>query len=209
MIPDKLALLFRRILTPVVKTMTKLGITPLGLTLTGLVITLLSAVLLCLGYLRLGAVVLILASIFDTLDGSLARYSNKQSDFGAFLDSSLDRISEFMILASLVYWAIFLSSWTPFKKNTFILVSFGVLFCSLFTSYVKARAEGLKYKFKGGFFSRPERVIWLTVILLLGKYFLYWGMLLLLLFTLITSLERFFKIKGIISSGGKNGQQES
>jgi len=77
---------------------------------------------------------------------------------------------------------------------SFTLLIFGVLFFSIFTSYVKARAEGLNIEFSGGFFSRPERVIWISIISLIGEKIIFIGIAILLLFTIITSFERFVKI---------------
>jgi len=205
MIPEKIIKIFRNLIEPIVKLMDRMNITPNMLTVFGFLISILSAFFFFKGYFRIAALTLIFASIFDSLDGSLARISGKNTDSGAFLDSSLDRVSEFAILFALTAWCLFISPWTGEKKSAFIMILFGVLFCSLFTSYVKARSEGLGYAFKGGLFSRSERVIWITVVSLIGENFIFWGFFILLVLTFITSLERFFKIYRNISSGGKNG----
>lgn len=205
MIPGKIIKIFKNSIEPIVKLMDKMNITPNMVTIFGFLVSILSAFFFFKGYFRIAGLTLIFASIFDSLDGALARISGNYSDLGAFLDSSLDRVSEFAILFALTAWCLFISPWTEDMKSAFILILFGVLFCSLFTSYVKARSEGLRYAFKGGLFSRPERVIWITVVSLIGENFIFWGLFVLLILTFITSLERFYKICRNISSGGKNG----
>lgn len=205
MIPLNLIKLYKKMINPIVNLFIFLKFTPNTVSIIGFFITLISAVLYAYGYIRIGGLILILASLFDTFDGELARRTKKSSTRGAFLDSSLDRVSEFVILVGLLIWGstyYFLnSSFYNLKIITisinifsFTLLIFGVLFFSIFTSYVKARAEGLNIEFNGGFFSRPERVIWISIISLIGEKIIFIGIAILLLFTIITSFERFIKI---------------
>src|SRR5690554_4953472 len=88
----------------VVKWLQAAGISPNTLTATGFLLTVLSALVLAGGYFRWGALLLLIASIFDMLDGALARATAQSSIFGAFLDSTLDRYSESVTFLALTYY---------------------------------------------------------------------------------------------------------
>jgi CDP-diacylglycerol--glycerol-3-phosphate 3-phosphatidyltransferase len=170
------------------------GITPNILTATGFVLTLLSALLLATGYFRLGALLLFCASIFDMLDGALARATAKSSRFGAFLDSTLDRYSESVTFLGL---AIYYSR-SPATRIEVILV-FVILVGSLMVSYTRARAEALNVECKAGMLQRPERVVLLIVGLLIGWLTpILWLMALL---TNISALQRIYEVHWRIAQG--------
>lgn len=84
----------------------QLGITPNTLTLVGLVISLVTAGVIAQGYLLVGGLLVLFAGIFDMFDGALARARNASTTFGAFLDSTLDRYSESIILFGLFWYAL-------------------------------------------------------------------------------------------------------
>ncbi len=128
----------------------------------------------------ISGVILTLGSILDAIDGALARRSNQVSKFGAFLDSTVDRIADFLPLAALAYY---------FRNDElfFWLTMFTILF-SFLISYERARAEGLGLDCKVGFFERPERLIILIVALISG--FVKVGIVVLFIGTLITALQR-------------------
>lgn len=139
------------------------GITPNALTFTGFLLTAVTALLLAGGYFRWGAIILLIASFFDMLDGSLARATAQSSTFGAFLDSTLDRYSESItFLALAVHY-----SGTPSTRIELVLV-FVIVIGSLMVSYTRARAEALNIECKAGMLQRPERVVLLIVGLLIG-----------------------------------------
>jgi CDP-diacylglycerol--glycerol-3-phosphate 3-phosphatidyltransferase len=139
------------------------GVTPNALTFTGFFLTAITALLLGGGYFRWGAIVLLIASFFDMLDGSLARATAQSSPFGAFLDSTLDRYSESITFLAL---AVYYSS-TSATRIELVLV-FVILIGSLMVSYTRARAEALNIECKAGMLQRPERIVLLIIGLLIG-----------------------------------------
>lgn len=150
------------ILTPLAQWLGKLGFHPNTITLLGLGLAVAVAAVIASGRLTLAGVLLILTSWMDALDGALARATNSKSRFGAFLDSTLDRLSEGALLCGLLVWAL------PRSSALEIYLIFGVLLGSVMVSYTRARAEGVGYQCKVGLFTRVERVLVLALGLLLN-----------------------------------------
>ena len=101
----------------------------------------------------LGGLLVLFSGFLDIFDGALARKINQITDKGAFLDSTFDRLSESIVLIGLIYY-FSISNETNFVLLTSISLAF-----SLLISYLRARIEGLGYNSKSGFFTRPERVL--------------------------------------------------
>ncbi|MBL7218686.1 MAG: CDP-alcohol phosphatidyltransferase family protein [Phycisphaerae bacterium] len=137
----------------------KAGVTPNALTLAGAAVTAGAGVCYALGagrdysFLVWGAVLLIVASACDMLDGAAARIGGKASLFGEFLDSTLDRFSDFAIYAGI---AIGYASLEP-ANITFVLLAMMSFFNSIMISYAKARAENLIESCPVGYWQRGER----------------------------------------------------
>lgn len=140
-----------------------LGVTPNGLTYTGFALTVLTAVFLARGQFIIGALLLAVASLFDMLDGAVARLTKQISTFGAFIDSTLDRYSESVTFLALAFFY----SRSPTTRTELILV-FVIIVGSLMVSYTRARAEGLRLQSKSGMLQRPERIVLLILGLLTG-----------------------------------------
>jgi CDP-diacylglycerol--glycerol-3-phosphate 3-phosphatidyltransferase len=177
----------RAILDPLVGLLANLGVTPTGVTLFGLALHILGALWIGLGNPRAGAVVLLAAAVCDALDGALARKTGKVSRFGAFLDSTIDRIDETVVFAGIA--AFFLRSpgaWGEIWAVCALLVLGG----SLITSYTRARAEGLGLDCSVGVFERPERVIVTLLGLFLGSIALSLALVVLLVFSWMTVYQR-------------------
>jgi CDP-diacylglycerol--glycerol-3-phosphate 3-phosphatidyltransferase len=157
----------RRILDPVVTAMTSLGVPPILVSLFGLILSVYGAVVLARGSLALGGVFLLLSGLCDVLDGDLARRRGLASRFGAFLDSTLDRVAEIAVFCGILYYVVD----RPGGFSDFVfVVTFVALAGSVLTSYARARAEGLGYECTVGIMERPERIAALTVGLLLGNW---------------------------------------
>lgn len=139
------------------------GISPNAISYMGFFLTGLSALILAAGYFRWGAIVLLIASIFDMLDGALARATAQSSVFGAFLDSTLDRYSESITFLALAYYFS-----GVLGSRTEVMLIFVIIIGSLMVSYTRARAEGLNVECKAGMLQRPERVVLLIAGLLIG-----------------------------------------
>jgi CDP-diacylglycerol--glycerol-3-phosphate 3-phosphatidyltransferase len=149
---------------PLARLLARTPLTPDALTWLGFFITIGAAALIGTDhFLAAGAVVLV-AGLFDMLDGALARLTNKVSRFGAVLDSTLDRLSEGALLLAL------LVVFTRGQHVTASLVVGITLLSSLTVSYIRARMEGIGIECKAGFFTRPERVIILALGLMLNQF---------------------------------------
>ena len=94
----------RQLLHPLVRLLLALRVRPDTLTILGWALSLCAAVLFALGYMQVAGVVMLLGGLFDALDGAVARESGRMSSFGAFLDSTLDRLSESAIFAGIVFF---------------------------------------------------------------------------------------------------------
>jgi len=150
-------------LNPVINLLIKTGITPNGLTVIGFIITILSSAILILGaemrvrgdirYISWFGVVLLLAGVFDMLDGQLARKTNNMTKFGALFDSVIDRYSEMIMFFGIAYYLV---SYHYFLSGVFAFIA---MIGSIMVSYVRARAEGLGEDCKIGIMQRPERVL--------------------------------------------------
>jgi CDP-diacylglycerol---glycerol-3-phosphate 3-phosphatidyltransferase len=138
-------------------------LTPNAISMVGLIGNLAAAVLIWQGYYFLGGVAFIVGSVMDTLDGLYARASGKGTLFGAFLDSTLDRVEEGLVLTAVAYR--FALSGDEFAAAICVVVVLG----SLMVSYTRARAEALGVECKVGLATRPVRVVILSVGLVFAK----------------------------------------
>ena len=156
----------RHLEAPIVSTLVWLRLSPNVLTLSGIVFASVSAALLGLGHLAFGGAVVLGASAFDTFDGAVARATGRVSAFGALLDSTVDRVSESIILLGLlVFYADRGAQW----ESALVLVTAAA---SYMVSYVRARAEGLGAACEVGIMQRPQRVVLLGVGLIAGQWWL-------------------------------------
>jgi len=175
-------------LSYIVPLLEKTGVTPNGLTIIGLLFTMIIAIILALGYFTTGGVLLIFAALFDTLDGALARQTGQSSKFGAFLDSTMDRFSEGVILIGLTYYYAS-SPESGWVEVTLLAV---ILLGSLMVSYTRARAEALGFECKVGLLQRPERVILLVLGLITP--WMRIALWLLAIFTIVTAGQRIVEV---------------
>jgi phosphatidylglycerophosphate synthase len=130
-----------------------LGIHPNTLTLIGLLINVAAAWALGRDRFLLAGVIMIVANIFDFIDGKVAHITNTVSRFGAFWDSTLDRFSDIALFLGLIYL------YSDLRRTDYVMVSALGLMFSIMTSYARARAESLIEKCKVGFMERPERIV--------------------------------------------------
>lgn len=156
---------FERLRDRITGTLVRTRIRPNTLTLLGLCLNLPVAVLIGTGHLRLGAVAFLVASFFDVLDGAVAKRAGRVTRFGAFFDSTMDRISD-MFLFGGVAW--YLQAQESAGKG-FGLLALVALAFSLLISYTRARAECIIESCQVGFAERPERIIVLILACFLGS----------------------------------------
>jgi CDP-diacylglycerol--glycerol-3-phosphate 3-phosphatidyltransferase len=177
----------RRVLDPVVNVLASMGISPMLISAFGLAFSLWGAVVVARGSLLGGGVFLLLAGLCDVLDGDVARRLGRASTFGAFLDSLLDRVSEFAYFGGILLFVIRQPDDFPVYEPVVILLA---LMGSVLTSYARARAEGLGIECKVGVMERPERIGLLALGLLAGYRFLMAVMVLLAVTTMVTVVQR-------------------
>jgi len=152
-----------RLTEPVVRFLSKTPITPSAITWFGFLLSIGAAALIITGHLLVAGFIALIAGYFDMLDGALARRTNQTTRFGAALDSTLDRLSEAVLLIGiLVHYA-------GEQSITGILLVGAALIGSLLVSYIRARAEALGLECEVGLFTRTERVIVLVLGLLLNQ----------------------------------------
>lgn len=149
---------------PVIKLLARTPITPNTITWLGFWITVGAAVLVVTGNLFAAGFVVLVAGFFDMMDGALARTTKRVTRFGGVLDSTLDRLSEAILLLSL------LVIYTRGQQVAEGLLVGMALLGSFLVSYIKARTEALGIECNVGLFTRPERVIILALGLLLSHF---------------------------------------
>jgi len=135
-------------------------LTPNAISITGLLLNVLAAVLVWQDYFFWGGVAFIVGSICDTLDGRYSRMSGKGSPFGAFLDSTLDRMEEGIVLIAVGY------QFADAGQSGAVAACVAAVLFSLMVSYTRARAEALGVECKVGIGSRAVRVVILSIGLL-------------------------------------------
>ena len=138
-------------------------LTPNAISLTGFVLNVVAAVLIWEKLFFLGGIAFIVGSIMDTLDGRYSRMSGKGTQFGAFLDSTLDRLEEGVVLTAVA--AYFASKGDQVAVAAVVLA----VLASLMVSYTRARAEALGVECKVGLATRPVRVVILSIGLVFAR----------------------------------------
>jgi CDP-diacylglycerol---glycerol-3-phosphate 3-phosphatidyltransferase len=142
-----------RVADPLARGLLRVGVTPDAVTVAGTLGVLVASGLAAFGYLLVATLVATVSALTYILDGSMARARGTSSRFGAFLDSSMDRVADGAIFASLAYWLF--TSDEPGAAVAALLV----LVTSQLISYVRARAEALGLTANVGLIERPERLI--------------------------------------------------
>jgi len=206
-------------LDPLVDLLVRLGVSPDHLTIAGLVLSILSGIAFFEGHARTGALVLAVAGLCDILDGQVARRLGSVSRFGAFLDSTLDRLSEAAVLLGILgFYLGNLLALVLQPERALMQISHGLepvtwavmamttalaLVGSFMVSYTRARAEGLGLDCKVGWFERPERMV---VLITAGLLKVFWAMsaalLLLALFSFATAAQRVAHVHRITRRAG-------
>ncbi len=194
MIASRFKGLAQQVMAPLAAIIGKTPITPNALTVIGFILNAIVAAVLATGNGLIGGLLVLFAGLFDMLDGALARTTGQSTTFGAFLDSTLDRYSEAVLLFGLLVLA------TQRQNTQEILLVFAVMVGSVMVSYVRARAEGLGLRCEVGLLARPERVMLLALGLIVGQLLpVLW---ILAVFTNITTVQRILHVRHITQDGG-------
>jgi CDP-diacylglycerol---glycerol-3-phosphate 3-phosphatidyltransferase len=173
-------------------------LTPNAISLTGLALNVVAAVLVFEDYYFLGGVAFIVGSVMDTLDGRYSRMSGKGTPFGAFLDSTLDRVSEGVVLAAVA--AQFAESGDDFAVAATVIA----VLASVMVSYTRARAEALGVKGDVGIAPRAIRVVILSAGLLFATVaddldVLKGAVYVLAVLSIVTVFQRIFHVRSELS----------
>ncbi len=180
----------RRLFNPVTAVLSRTSISPNLLTVLGLAFTLATAPLVWYGHFVPAAIIFAAGSLFDMLDGAVARLSERVTPLGAFIDSTFDRIGEGAVLTSiaLVYAR---------NGNLWLVgATFATMIGSFLVSYTRARAEALGMDCKVGLMTRPERLVLLIAGISLHKFgVLPLVMYILAVLTAITVLQRILHVR--------------
>jgi CDP-diacylglycerol---glycerol-3-phosphate 3-phosphatidyltransferase len=149
-----------RIINAMVQGLARRSINPNVLTVIGVSINVLCGLMFGFGHFFWAGIILIVANVFDMLDGSVARLTGRVTRFGGFLDSSLDRLSD---MAAFVGLMVFYARDTEFHSTLNVFLAGTAMVGSVLVSYASARAESLIPKCDVGFLRRPERVVLLII----------------------------------------------
>jgi CDP-diacylglycerol--glycerol-3-phosphate 3-phosphatidyltransferase len=170
----------------------RLGLTPNALTIIGSLLTASVGLLVAQGWFVAGGLCLFLFSATDTLDGALARATNRVSTFGAFLDSVCDRYAEAAVFFGLLWY--YQSTANPLG----VALTYLALVGSLMVSYARARAEGVGLQVaEVGWFQRPERIIALGLAFLLAPLYPPILLIALALLTILTTLTVIQRVRHV------------
>ena len=165
----------------------KTRLTPDHLTIAGMVVGAGAAVAIGFGKLLLGLVLVVMAALPDLLDGALAKASGTASQRGAFFDSTVDRVTDALLLGGVAWYL------AGHDSAYLTLLPFAIMAISSLISYQRAKAESLGLDAKGGLMERAERVVLLCIGLLIEPLLVpvLW---LLLALTTFTAAQRFVKV---------------
>ena len=162
-LPDWLKNGYLRLIDPVADWCVRHHVHPNTITVVGTLCTLVGGVVYATGHISVGGFFLGLTAIFDVLDGTVARRSNMTSTFGAFLDSTLDRLADGFVLGGLAIFYALNQTHHSWASVPMVVVCLLGLIGAFLTSYTRARAEALGIDAKVGMLQRPERVVLLSV----------------------------------------------
>jgi len=147
---------YLRLMDPVAVVLIKLRVTANALTTIGTLSTIAGGIAFGMGHMRVGGIIIAVTAIADALDGIVARKTGKVTTFGAFYDSSLDRVADGALLAGLAY---FYATHPVYENSPMLIVSLVGMIGTFMVSYTRARAEALGINAKVGVMQRAERVI--------------------------------------------------
>ena len=204
---------YLRIISPAGNLMARLGIHPNILSLAGLILSIATGIIYSSGSFFWGAWALVLAGTCDALDGQLARKMEKNSPFGAFFDSTLDRFGEVFVFMGIawhfsgggLFWDLKAGNPNEFQSPLAVLFIILAIAGSFMVSYTRARAEGLGVNCEVGWMQRPERITLLIIgsliasVPVIGPFVMKLTLLLLAVLSNFTALQRMIYVKRELS----------
>lgn len=195
----------RSIVDPVIRGLVRMGVGPNAITIAGFTLVVASCALILAEQWVLSWLVFLVGSLSDMLDGSVARLSGKATTFGAFLDSTLDRLAEGLVLGSIgIVFARDGNQWA-------LAACFVALTASFLVSYTRARAEGLGIDSnRGGLMSRAERLFLIGTGLFFGwiDHFLEIALYTLAVLTVLTVIQRVVHVAGALRADARKWRDD-
>ncbi|MCL2706973.1 MAG: CDP-alcohol phosphatidyltransferase family protein [Dehalococcoidia bacterium] len=171
---------------PITKVLARTPLTPNAITYIGFILICVAAALVANRQFLWGGIGVLVASAMDAFDGALARHIGKASRFGAVLDSTLDRLSEGVVLLSVIYVL------ARDGMELGVVLGGATLLLSLSVSYIRARAESVGVECVEGWFTRTERVIVIALGLILNQIII--AMAIVAMLSLITAAQRLYVV---------------
>lgn len=150
---------YLRVIEPVADFLVRRRVSPNAITTVGTVCTLTAAAVYAMGHIRTAGFIIGVTALFDVLDGTVARRTGTSTVFGAFYDSTLDRVADGGVMAGL---ALFYASSPVYHNLYMVVVCLAGIIGTFLVSYTRARAEALGIDAKVGLMQRPERVVLLS-----------------------------------------------
>lgn len=150
---------YLRVIEPVADWLVRRRVHPNTITTVGTICTVIAGGIFATGHIMTGGWFLGITALFDVLDGTVARRTGRSSTFGAFYDSTLDRVSDGVLMGGLV---VFYATSPVHKSDTLLVITLLGLVGTFLTSYTRARAESLGIDAKVGLLQRPERITLLS-----------------------------------------------
>lgn len=206
---------FYAVTRPFVDGLIRAQVRPNTITTIGTLLVVASAVAFGLGSVRLGGLLYLVSGIVDTLDGAVARANGQVTKFGAFYDSTLDRVGDGATFMGIGVYYLMAPAGSVAYREWAIIISMAAIIASLLVSYARARAEGLGIDCKVGIVQRAERIVGLgvpTVLVGAGPdgLVLFWIVTILALASVITVVQRFVYVyqvtEGALASDASKGQ---
>ncbi|MDF7665061.1 phosphatidylinositol phosphate synthase [Bifidobacterium sp. ESL0745] len=214
---EKLRPPFKRLIAPIAKLLVAMGFTANAVTIIGAVGTILVAIATGItGWLIPGSILMAILAAFDSLDGSVAALTTGGTKFGAFLDSTLDRIADWAVLFAVVLYFLLhggmsIASGTIDMDDVIGWIGVGAamyaMMTSFVTSYARARAESVGYEAKNGIATRSDRLVIILVGMLLSGIFgdPRWLMVFIVILAVlgtITVFQRIFEVRRQMKADG-------
>jgi len=198
---------YLRIIDPIADWMVARRINPNTITTVGTLCSVAGGIIYASGHIMTAGWVLGLTALFDVLDGTVARRTGRSTTFGAFYDSTLDRVADGAVLGGLTY---FYATNAIHRNSVMVIVCLAGLMGAFLTSYTRARAESLGIDAKVGMLQRPERVTLLSAPqaffgLLFNGYVLMGIVVLLTVTSLITAMQRIAFVYRATTPGNSAG----
>lgn len=194
MLNVKIRGLWDKVMTPVGNALGRSGLTPNFVTALGVGVQVVVAYFVLTGKLVTAGLVAIVAALLDTVDGAIARARGLGTKFGAFLDSTTDRIADALVLLSIAWLYLAPSSSSLEDRRLVGGLALAAFVLSFLVSYVKARAEGLGFDCNVGLIERAERLI-IVIVGLVFNSILAIALGLLALASLVTLLQRIWYVR--------------